>query len=354
MFKDKLNYKLLNVLIVGAIIYLCLITSSYWLGVITKILSIIEPFIVAFAISYSLYPMVRKLRKKGLSNKLSVAIVSVIVLLILGLIIGITIPLIYNQLIVLSQSIGQVLTDISSKFEVNLGDFSTTVQTVLNSLIETVGNYVTDGVPDFFNNSIGFVSNAIIVLILSIYFLGDMEKVRRDVKKLLLRKKSRRKFYEYVKSVDRELEQYLYGLVIFMGVQLVEYSFLFGVIGHPNWLLLGILACITTIIPYFGGLFTNIIAVILASVKSFPLFIATLVICLIFPNIDGYIISPKIYGKTNNINPIWTIFAVVVGGSLFGVGGIAVSLPVYLIIKCTYNFYKEDILDKIEDIKDTK
>ena len=354
MFKDKLNYKLLNILILGGIIYLCLITSHYWLGVITKIFSIIAPFIVAFAISYSLYPMVRKLRKKGLSNKLAVTLVSVIILLIIGIVIGITVPLLYNQLITLSQSIGQVLTDISSKFEVNLGDFKSTVQSMLNSLIETVGNYVTDGVPDFFNNSIGFVSNAIIVLILSIYFLGDMEKIRGEVKKLLLRNKNKRKFYNYVRAVDKELEQYLYGLVLFMGVQLVEYSFLFGVIGHPNWLLLGILACITTIIPYFGGLFTNIIAVILASVKSFPLFIATLVICLIFPNIDGYVISPKIYGKTNNINPIWTIFAVVVGGSLFGIVGIAISLPLYIIIRCTYNFYKEDILDKIEDIKDTK
>ncbi len=116
MFKDKLDYKLLNILILFGIIYLCLITSNYWLGVITKIFSIVEPFIIAFAISYSLYPMVKKLRKKGLSNKLSVAIVSVVILLIIGLIIGITVPLIYNQLIVLSQSVGQVMTDMSAKF----------------------------------------------------------------------------------------------------------------------------------------------------------------------------------------------------------------------------------------------
>ena len=110
----------------------------------------------------------------------------------------------------------------------------------------------------------------------------------------------------------------------------------------------------TTVIPYFGGLITNVIAVILASVVDTPLFIVTLVICFIFPNIDGYIISPKIYGKTNNINPLWAIFAVVAGGSLFGIVGIMISLPVYIAINCTFNYYKSDILGKIDDIKEDK
>jgi predicted PurR-regulated permease PerM len=126
------------------------------------------------------------------------------------------------------------------------------------------------------------------------------------------------------------------------------------VIGHPNWLILGILASVTTVIPYFGGLVTNIIAVILASVVSTPVFIATLAICVICPNIDGYIISPKIYGRTNHINPLWTIFAIFVGGALFGFVGILIALPVYIIINRAYHFFKDDIKDKIDDIKINK
>ena len=139
-----------------------------------------------------------------------------------------------------------------------------------------------------------------------------------------------------------------------MVIQLFEYCFLFFIVGHPNWLLLGILASITTVIPYFGGLITNIIAVILASVVSTPVFIATLVICLVFPNIDGYVISPRVYGKTNNINPLWTIFSVFVGGALFGFFGILIALPAYIVINRTYHFFEDDIKDKIDDIKTTK
>ena len=352
MIKDKLNYKLLNTLILCGIIYLIMITFNYWGGFLFKILSILSPFIIAFSISYAIYPLVRWLRKKGLSNKMAVTLVSVVFILIILLVLGITIPLLYDQLITLSQSIGEVITEFSSKFEINLGDFKTTIQGVLNNMIEGLGSYVSNGIGSILNSSISFISNGIVILILSIYFLGDMEKIRKNVKEVLLRNKKKHRFYEYVKTVDKELGHYLGGLALFIGVQLVEYSLLFGIIGHPNWFLLGVLAAVTTVIPYFGGLFTNIIAVILASVRSFPLFIATLVVCLIFPNLDGYVISPKIYGKTNNINPIWTITAVVIGGALFKVIGIIIAVPVYIILRCTFNFYKDDILDKIENIKD--
>ena len=75
---------------------------------------------------------------------------------------------------------------------------------------------------------------------------------------------------------------------------------------------------------------------------------------MIFPNIDGYIISPRVYGKTNNVDPLWTIFAVIAGGALFGIVGIMISLPVYIALNCTFKFYKEDIYEKIEDIKEER
>ncbi len=354
MFKDKLNFKLLNVLIFAALIYLALDTMSYWGGFISTIFSIILPFLIAFGIAYSLYPIVKKLKMKGLSNRLSVTIVSVSVIFIIIGLIAITVPLVYDQLVLLSKTVGKVITDFSSKFEINLGDFQTTINAVLDDLIKSVGKYVSDGTFDFVGKSVGFVTNAIIILIVSIYFLADMEKIRNEVKSLLTRNKKKRKTYNYVRVLDRELGQYLNGLAIFIGIQFVEYSLLFRIIGHPNWLLLGILASLTTVIPYFGGLITNIIAVILSSVVSTKLFIATLIVCFIFPNIDGYIISPKVYGKTNNIDPLWTIFAVIAGGALFGIIGIMISLPVYIALNCTFQFYKEDIYDKIEDIKEER
>ena len=349
MFKDKLNYKLLNILIFSAIMYLIISTFDWWGGIVSRIFSILLPFIVAFAIAYALYPCVRKLQQKGVRKSISVASVILVVVCLVVILLSITVPLVYDQLISLSRSLGDVINQLSSKFELNLGNFKDTLNGALNKLITNVGEYVSTGALDFIGKSIGFLSKTIITAIVSIYFLIDMDKIRSGVKQLLKRKSER--LYSYVKELDSELLNYLEGLLIFMGIQLIEYSFLFWLIGHPNWLLLGILACLTTVIPYFGGIATNIIAVILASAISTKLFIFTVIICLVFPNIDGYIISPKVYGKTNDINPVWTIFAVFAGGALYGFTGIVIALRLYIILKATYNFCKYDIYGNVNKIK---
>ena len=353
MFKDKINFKLLNVLILGAIIYLCILTSGVWGGIISKIIAILIPFVIAFSIAYAFYPLVKRLKNKGFSNGIAVTIVAGSVILIAAILILITVPLVYDQLVLLSQSITEVLSDLSEKLKINFGDFQNTISNVMNNIIQSAGRYLSDGTINIVGRAVDFLSDAIIILILSIYFLADMDKIRSEVSRLLRRGNSEksRRAYEYVRSVDKELGKYLTGLVLFVGIQFVEYSLIFLIIGHPNWLLLGILASITTVIPYFGGLITNMIAVVLASVVSTPLFIATLIVCLIFPNIDGYIISPKVYGKTNNVNAMWTIFAVVVGGKLFGIPGIIISLPVYIVLNFTYKFFKSDIYDTVSNIK---
>lgn len=348
MFKNKVNFKLLNLLILFVIIYIGLNTMDYWWEFISKVFSVLLPFIIAFAIAYALYPIVRKLENKGVRKSLAISIVVVLILGVVALMFSITLPLLYEQLISLSKLASNVIGDISKKFDWNLGSFESTINGALNNVIQNLGTYVSNGTFDLINKSISFVTKSIIVLIASIYFLSYMEKIRNRSKVFL--KNYNKKAFNYVKVVDDQLENYLEGLVIFMGIQLVEYSFLFWVVGHPNWLLLGILACLTTVIPYFGGIITNIIAVLLSSVVSIKLFIATMIICLVFPNIDGYIISPKVYGKTNNVNPLGTIFAVFAGGSLFGFIGIVISLPLYIIIAATYKFFKKDIYGKLDEL----
>ena len=67
--------------------------------------------------------------------------------------------------------------------------------------------------------------------------------------------------------------------------------------------------------------------------------------------LDGYVINPLVYGRTNKVHPIVVISAVFAGGILAGVLGIIISLPVAIIIITTYKYYKEDIFEKISDIK---
>lgn len=348
---NKLNYRLVNTLLLMAIIYIIIATSGYWGGIILKIFNILVPFLLAFIFAYVLSPFVKKLEEKGVRRGLALIFV---VFIVFGLLIGllwITLPAIYEQLIAFSKTVTQVISDISGRFDIDLGEYQIAITDTLNQLIKDLGSYISTGTIDILGKSVNFLTNAIIVFIVGIYLLIDMDKIRKFVKKNL---RSHKKQYQYVKTIDHEMGAYLHGLAIFMVIQLFEYSILFKIVGHPSWLLLGLLACVTTVIPYFGGLITNIIAVITASVVSTKLFIATLIITLIFPNVDGYVISPHIYGRTNNINPILVIFTAGVCSSLFGIWGIMMGLPLYIIIRATWNFFHQDIKEYIEDMKEEK
>ena len=154
--------------------------------------------------------------------------------------------------------------------------------------------------------------------------------------------------------MDIEISNYFNGLLKTMLIQFVEYTVVFAFIGHPNYLILSILAAVTTIIPYFGGFLVNILAIIIASVVSNKLLILTIIVCIICPNIDGYIIGPKVYGKTNQLPALVNIFAVFAGGILGGFWGIVVSLPVAIVLISTYRFFEEDINHKLVTIKEKR
>ena len=141
-----------------------------------------------------------------------------------------------------------------------------------------------------------------------------------------------------------------YSSIIF--ITIIEYTITFAIIDHPNAILLGFLAALGNLIPYFGGLITNIIASITAFVISPSLFIRTLVAFLVLSVVDSYIINPYVYGRTNELHPIMVIFSVFAGGILFGLIGIMISLPVTILIITTINYYKKDMKNKFNELRE--
>ena len=350
MFKNKFNYHLINWLALLALLYIAFSNINLWLGILGKVIQVMAPFIIAFAFAYALTPFVELLQRKGLSQKVAVTITVLgTVIIIVGLLV-ITLPLLYDQLTLLVGMVGDITDNIDSKFHINLGDFELKITDALNSTLKDLSIVISNTTLDFINKSLSFISKFIVGFVGFIYFLADMDKIRKWIKNVTLLFSKR--FYNYVICMDHELGNYLKGLGIFMIIQFFEYSFLFFIVGHPNWLILGILACFTTVIPYFGGIITNVIAIIMASVVSVPLVIATIVICLIFPQIDGYVISPRVYGKTTGVSPLITIMAVSVGGTLAGMWGIVLALPTYLLIRTTYKFYEDEISEGVDKIKE--
>lgn len=351
MLKNSLNYRIINLAALMLLFYIGLSNIGLWINIITKCLQVLSPFIVGFAFAYAFTPLARTLQKKGIKKPINYIIIIIGVMIIVITLLIVTLPLLYDQLILFGKMIAEVLNNINNKFHISFGSFEIKLTDYLNTMVKDISAVTSSTTVDILNKSFDLFSKFILGFVSFIYFLIDMDKIRDAAKEIL--KSLNPRTFKYIKCMDTEILNYLKGLETFMLIQLFEYSILFLIIGHPNWLILGILACLTTVIPYFGGLITNLIAIIMASVVSLPLVILTTIICIIFPQLDGYYISPKVYGKTNNINPLITIIVVSIGGTLKGVTGIIVALPCYLLIRTTYYFFKKDLHKGMSIVKET-
>ena len=182
MYKNKVNYKLINILLFVLIIALLYWISGLWLGVFKKIVEIVFPFLLGFAVAYALYPFSKKLVDYGVPKWLSVAIIYFVLIGFIVLIGIIVIPMFYDQVVLFLSNISAVITDISSKYELDLGIIQTSVTDISSDIIKDLGSHISDGAITIVNTSISFFTNLIIVVIVSVYFLYDMSNIREGIK----------------------------------------------------------------------------------------------------------------------------------------------------------------------------
>jgi hypothetical protein len=121
----------------------------------------------------------------------------------------------------------------------------------------------------------------------------------------------------------------------------IEYSLLFSFI-------LGI----TNLIPWFGCYLGAIpIAIVMLFISSYKTVIWFIIMVVVVATIDANIISPKLSSKSLGINSFWVIFALVLGGSLFGVVGFLLSVPAFVVIYSTVKEIAEAKIEKKEIYK---
>lgn len=352
MIKNKIDYKLINCALVMVIIFLLYKTGGLWSGIVSKVWSIISPFLIAFIVAYALYPLVKFLTDHKIPKIIAILLVLILVLSIVLIFGAIVVPLLFSQLGNLFNSIISFISELSSNYHLDLGNFEDTLSSTFSNVINVVGSYVSNGAMSVISTSLSLISQLFIIFAASMYILADMDSIREKTKKYLKRKS--KKAYKYISILDEEMHNYLSGFVRIMIISLFEYTFAYTIIGHPNAALLGCLAMIANLIPYFGGMINNVVAAITAFVISPQLFIRTIILFVVLSLVDGYVINPLVYGKTNKVHPLIVIISVFAGGVLFGIPGIVLSLPCAIIIIATYKYFEKDVKEKIEDMKDAR
>lgn len=341
MKKDKLNYKLINITAFMLLLYITISNLGTWFSILAKVVEVLLPFIIAFTIAYALTPFVHLLDNKIKRKWVSILIIVLLVTFIFLFTIFQILPLAYTQASSLDSNLSKGLKLLKDKFKL---DFD------IESITKSIKEFLSKGTNSFLSQGVSNLGSVIVCYVASIYFLAYMDNIRHTLKKFFLSKSNR--MYMYFKGLDNELGNYIKGLFTFMIIEFLEYTILLKIVNHPNFLVLGILAGLMTVVPYWGGFITNIVSILLAITAGSYTLAGTIIIAAIVPQLDGYYTSPRVYGKTNNINPLITIMVVSIGGTLAGPIGIIASLPVYILIRSTYHFFRED-LKKAEKVVKT-
>ena len=319
MKKDSTNYILINCAIFIFMFYLLL-----KIGILNKILDFILIIFLSFTLSYIIYPIYKKLNKK--INKL------LSIFIIYGTLISTIIIFIYmiipntNFILKLNDLFTNILVFIdklNQKYNLNIN-----LEVYLNNII----NYFINNSVFLIKNIFNFFSKIVFIVILSICILINMELLKDLINKL--------KNKVLIYNINDALKNYLVANIKILAIQFVEYTFVFLLIGHPDYILLGILNSVNTFVPFVGSIITNVVAITTASVISKNLLIKTAIVSIVLPNIDAYLVSPKIYNSANKISKTLTIAAILIGGYLFDFYGIVFAIPVTIIVIEVLKYYK--------------
>jgi predicted PurR-regulated permease PerM len=146
-----------------------------------------------------------------------------------------------------------------------------------------------------------------------------------------------------VESAMRETEvivkYYLVGLLIQIGYLTVLVSGILAIAGVKHAILIGVTFAILNLIPYLGALIGNIIGVVLTLTSSQELGQVWIVLGTIafVQFLDNNILMPRIVGSKVKINALASIVGIVIGGSMAGISGMFLSLPVMAVLKIMFD-----------------
>jgi predicted PurR-regulated permease PerM len=161
----------------------------------------------------------------------------------------------------------------------------------------------------------------------------------------LVRQKNERTLIDVLVQVKTVIHGYIVGLLFEMAIITILTTTGLMLLGVPYAILLGIITALLNLIPYIGILVASCVTIMAALVNSTEVSVILAVIALSFivQFIDNNIIVPRIVGNKVRINALVSVMGVIIGGSLWGISGMFIALPLIAIIKI--------IFDHIESLK---
>jgi len=189
-----------------------------------------------------------------------------------------------------------------------------------------------------FFNAIDAVSSVVINAILVVIYTYLLIFYRSHLKKFILNiipKDKKQHAHTIIHKSVAVSGRYLVGLFNMVGVLWIMYSIGFSLVGLEGAIFFAIICGLLEIVPFFGNFVGNLIAIfsVLAQGGDGRMVLGIIGVYLTVQFLQTYILEPLVVGQQVNINPLFTIMALVAGELLWGIAGMALAIPLVGIVK---------------------
>lgn len=351
---------------------------SFVTGIISSIFQILLPVIIAVAIAYIIDPLVcwiedkyRKIKfiklKKDKIYRTS-AVFTAIILIIFTMTF-----LVFLFVFSITKQISAIGFDDGAKIITNyINNFSASLRGIENKLaalnIESVqiSDYISQITGTFTNelqniinnllistvNITSAMVNAILGIIIAMYLLIDKEYFitqRSRFARAFFKVKTRKQIKELWKDFDYIFAGFVRGQLLDVLFMCVSISLMLSIVGIKFGVLIGIISGLFNLIPYFGSIVAYIgtISFGLLNGQTKEVVIAVIILVII-QQIDAIIVGPKLLGNSVSLKPVFVMITVIIGGSIGGMLGMIISIPVAAFLKLVLSRYIDNRLKEKE------
>ena len=295
---------------------------------------LIPPFILGAAIAYLANPLVRKLEERQVPRSAAIVLVYLGFAVVVSVLFYAFVPSLIAELNQVLARLPRETNKIEDLTRGAVGDLKrlplpVNLQEAINNMIQRSEQLIQQFARQLVDFLVGIFSKLVwfsLAPVLAYYILLDWDAIGQRWL-AAVPESFRPAFVLLVQEIDGVLTGFVLGRLIIslvvgalitIGLVLLDVQFA---------VLLGLIAGIFDLIPYLGPILGGIPAVMLAFLKSpwKALWVAFLFAAV--NQLEAVILSPRILGVRVGLHPVVTIFALMAGGNLFGVGGILLAVP---------------------------
>lgn len=330
---NKKLYKALYYLVIITIfiLILLLIKLMKLLDICCTLLNIITPIFFGYVLAWILNPLYKKLNKR-MNNKLSFLLILLSFVLFYTLIILIITPIIINES---GNFINMIKSYIPKLKNVPFIKFDeSTLQIKFDKVIESCGGVLS------------IIINFALINMFGFYILYNYSLISSLTKKLLPNK-YKDLILKFIRKLSTNMYEFVRGTLLDTLVMFIMTFILFLIFGFKYSILIALFIALTNIIPFIGPYIGGVPAVLIGFSMSIKMGIIGILIVVISQLIESNLINPIIMSKVTKINPLLIVIAITIIGKLFGVVMMALTIPILIFIKISYEFiikHKNEII----------